>query len=144
MRLKDTMERICKERSTLHTRFIMEDGEPRQYADEQMQIPIPVKSMTDQEAASYIENDFVRPFDLLSGDPLIRIEMIEAETFNWLLLDIHHSIGDGLTLAPNITLYDIPAAYNGESLQPTEYGMYEYAEDEQKSFGTENYERAAQ
>ncbi len=144
MRLKDTMERICKERSTLHTRFVMEDGEPRQYADEQMQIPIPVKSMTDQEAASYIENDFVRPFDLLSGEPLIRIEMIEAETFNWLLLDIHHSIGDGLTLAPNITLYDIPAAYNGESLQATEYGMYEYAEDEQKSFGTENYERAAQ
>ena len=143
-RMQQSLAKICQERSTLRTRFVMEDGEPHQYADEQMVIPIQIRSMTDREASAYIEHDFVRPYDLLSGEPLIRIELIEAETSNWLLLDIHHSIGDGLTLAPNLTLYDLPAAYNGESLQELEYGMYEYAEDEQKSFGTENYERAAQ
>lgn len=144
IRLKEALVRICKERSTLRTRFVMENGEPRQYVDEQMQVPISIKPMTDQEAASYINDGFVRPYDLLSGEPLIRIELIEAEKENWLLLDIHHSIGDGVTLAPNLTVYDIAAAYNGEPLEKVEYGMYEYAEDEQQSFGTENYERAAQ
>ena len=75
---------------------------------------------------------------------MLRLELIEAEKWNWLLVDIHHSIGDGVTLAPNMTIYDIPAAYNGDALEETPYGMYEYAEDEQASFGTENYERAAQ
>ena len=143
-RLQKGFERICQERSTLRTRFVMVDGEPRQYVDDEMKIPVTVRTMTDQETAQYIERDFVRPYDLLSGEPLIRIEIIEAETFNWLLVDIHHTIGDGLTLAPNMTIYDVPAAYNGEPLQTVEYGMYEYAEDEQLSFGTENYERAAQ
>ena len=143
-RLKKGLERICQERKTLRTRFVMEDGIPRQYADDQMTIPVQMKNMTDQEVSSYVECKFIRPFDLLSGEPLIRIELIEAETYNWLLLDIHHTIGDGLTLAPNLTMYDIPAAYNGEPLQKVEYGMYEYAEDEQLSFATENYQRAAQ
>ena len=54
------------------------------------------------------------------------------------------TIGDGTTLAYNLTIRDLPAAYKGEPLEKVEYGMYEYAEDEQASFGTENYERAAQ
>ena len=73
--------------------------------------------MSDQETADYIDHDFVRPFDLLSGEPLLRLELIETETSNWLLVDIHHSIGDGVTLAPNMTIYDIPAAYNGDALE---------------------------
>ena len=159
-RMQEALTRIIRERSTLRTRFVVENGEPRQYIDDQMVIPVPIKTMTDQETADYIDHDFVRPYDLLSGEPLLRVELIVAETFNWLLLDIHHSIGDGVTLAPNLTIYDLPAAYNGEPFEKVEYarnsvdaggvarvpeyGMYEYAEDEQSSFGTENYNRAAQ
>ena len=143
-RLKDAFEVIIRQRKELRTRFVIVDGDPRQYTDDEMRIPIPVHHMTDDEAAKYIEGQFVRPFDLLSGDPLFRVEMIEAEKDNWLLVDIHHAIGDGVTLAPNLTIYDIPAAYRGEALEPVEYGMYDYAEDEQQCFGTENYQRAAQ
>ena len=143
-RLQQALERLTRERSVLRTHFVIENGEPRQYVDDQMVVPVLRKTMSDQETADYIDHDFVRPFDLLSGEPLLRLELIEAETSNWLLVDIHHSIGDGVTLAPNMTIYDIPAAYNGDALEETPYGMYEYAEDEQASFGTENYERAAQ
>ena len=143
-RLQQALERLTRERSVLRTHFVIENGEPRQYVDDQMVVPVLRKTMSDQETADYIDHDFVRPFDLLSGEPLLRLELIEAEKWNWLLVDIHHSIGDGVTLAPNMTIYDIPAAYNGDALEETPYGMYEYAEDEQASFGTENYERAAQ
>ena len=143
-RLQQALERLTRERSVLRTHFVIENGEPRQYVDDQMVVPVVRKTMSDQETADYIDHDFVRPFDLLSGEPLLRLELIETETSNWLLVDIHHSIGDGVTLAPNMTIYDIPAAYNGDALEETPYGMYEYAEDEQASFGTKNYERAAQ
>ena len=143
-RVKDAFQIIIGQRKELRTRFVMVDGEPRQYADDAMQVPIPVYQMTDDEAAQYIEKSFVRPFDLLSGEPLIRIELIEAVKDNWMLVDVHHAIGDGVTLAPNLTIYDLPAAYKGEPLESVEYGMYDYAEDEQQSFGTENYQRASQ
>ncbi len=142
-RVKASLEQIVAVRKELRTRFTMEDGEPRQWVDDDMPINVPVRKMSDAEAEAYINHEFVRPYDLLSGTPLFRFEIIEAETSNWALGDMHHSVSDGFTFAPNLTLYDLPAGYNGESLEPVEYGMYEYAEDEQKSFGTEIYERAA-
>ena len=53
-RLQKGFERICQERSTLRTRFVMVDGEPRQYVDDEMKIPVTVRTMTDQETAQYI------------------------------------------------------------------------------------------
>ena len=114
-RLKAAFEEIVRQRKELRTRFVIVDGDPRQYAADEMLIPIPIHHMTDDEAAKYIESQFVRPFDLLSGEPLFRVELIEAGKENWLLVDIHHAIADGTTQAPNLTIYDIPAAYRGEA-----------------------------
>ena len=79
-RIQVAITRIIQERSVLRTRFVMENGEPRQYADDQMAIPVTIRNMSDKEVANYIDHEFIRPYDLLSGEPLIRIELIEAES----------------------------------------------------------------
>ncbi len=141
-KIDQALQRIIHVRKELRTRFILEDGSPRQYCDDNMVIPILRKKMSDSQAEQYISNGFVRPYDLLSGEPLMRAELIEGERNNYVLFECQHAICDGMTLAPNLTLVDLPAAYRGEELIPNEYGMYDYALDEEKSLQSEQYERA--
>ena len=143
-KLEQALLQIIRVRKECRTRFVIIDGEPRQYSDDSMVIPIPRKKMTDSEAEHYIAHDFVRPYDLLSGEPLLRIEIIEGEKNNYVLFEYQHCIGDGTTMAPILTQIDLPAAYNGEELVPSEYGMYEHAIDEEASLKSEQYERAKQ
>ena len=142
-RLEHALRTIVSARKVLRTRFVLdEDGLPRQYAVDDMPFDIPRKCMSADELEKYIKDGFVRPYDLLSGEPLFRIELVETPTNHIILFEVHHVIADGLTLAPNLTLKDMPAAYNGESLKEIPYGMYEYAEDEQATMQTEAYERS--
>ncbi|MBQ6322693.1 MAG: hypothetical protein IJI24_07445, partial [Lachnospiraceae bacterium] len=63
----------------LRTHFeIDQEGNPRQWPDDEMPVEIPVRHMDEAEAESYIRNGFVRGFDLLSGEPLFRVELIET------------------------------------------------------------------
>ncbi|MBR6828309.1 MAG: amino acid adenylation domain-containing protein, partial [Prevotella sp.] len=90
----------------------------------------------------YIHDGLVRPFDLLSGEPLFRIEFIETEKGWWQMTDGHHVVFDGMSFTPVIMQIDINKAYMGEELTPHPYGMYQAAEDEVATFGTEVYEKA--
>ena len=142
-KIESMLRDIIDARPELRTRFVLdENGNPRQYSDPDMNIPISRFTITEDEAKDYIKNHFVRPYDPLAGQPLCRFEIIEAPEYNYLLLEIHHAIGDGLTLAPNMTIHDMPAAYYGTSLAEVPYGMYQYAEDEEAILHSEQYERA--
>ena len=142
--IEQTLRRIIDARPELHTRFMLDkDGNPRQYCDLSMEIPIIINHMSEDEAKDYINNRFVRPYDPLGNEPLCRMEIIDAPKYNYLLLEVHHTIGDGLTLSPNMTIKDIPAAYYGNPLEEVNYGMYQYAEDEEATIGSEQYQRAA-
>ncbi len=143
-RIEQMLRRIIDARPELHTRFMLdEDGNPRQYCDHSMEIPILIHKMSEEEAKDYIDNRFVRPYDPLGNQPLCRMEIIDAPKYNYMLLEIHHTIGDGLTLSPNLTIKDIPAAYYGNKLEEINYDMYQYAEDEEATIGSEQYQRAA-
>lgn len=142
-KLSQAFMQIFKYRPVMRTRFILdEEGLPRQYSDPGMTIPINRKSMLDKDVKEYVETEFVRPYDLLSGEPLCRVELISTREKNYLLFEVHHIIADGMTLAFNISIKDMPAAYNGELLDVSTYGLYEAAEDEQKSLHSEEYERS--
>lgn len=142
-KLESALRRIIDTVPEIKTRFLIDDeGNPRQYSDASMVIPVTRRKMTEAEARDYIDNHFVRPYHMTDGEPLWRFEIIESEAHNYMLVECHHSVGDGLTLSPNMTINLIPAAYNGEELGVSTYGMYEYAEDEQTSFTTEAYQRA--
>ena len=90
-RLEDAVQRVFKERRELRTRFVIDDnGEVRQWWDDDMTLDIVHRKSTNEEAMNYILNEFTRPFDLLSGEPLFRFELWETEKGIYLLVD-----GDG-------------------------------------------------
>lgn len=142
-KLEKAFNRLVASRRVLRTRFILdEDGLPRQYAADDMLVSIARNAMSEDELQTYMSDGFVRPYDLLSGEPLFRIEFIETPEHHVVLFEVHHVIADGMTLAPNLTLKDMPAAYGGEQLKEIPYGLYEYAEDEQATMNSDAYERA--
>ena len=47
------------------------------------------------DVADYLQGGFVRPFDILGGEPLFRIEIIKTEAQIHLLMDFHHLLVKG-------------------------------------------------
>lgn len=136
-------EKVIAERPIFRTRFMIdENGDVRQWSDENMEIPIIRRKCSEAELQAYIKDGFVRPFDLLSGEPLFRLEFVETEKGWYELSDGHHVIMDGMSFTPVLFQIDINKAYMGEELTPHPYGLYEAAEDEVATFGTPAYEKA--
>ena len=126
----------------LHTRFVIgEQGEIRQWCDESMTIPVVSRKTSEEELQAYLSDGFVRPFDLFGNEPLFRVEVIETEKCLCLLSDGHHAIVDGMSFAPILTSA-FAKIYEGGTIEVPSYGMYQAAEDESASFGTEAYQRA--
>ncbi len=144
-RLQQALQTIIRQRAVLHTRFFLDsDGLPRQYADPSLAIPVVIHHMTEKEVQAYIAQDFVRPFHLLSGEPLCRLEIAETSEAVYLLIDFHHSIADGLTIASLLMHRDLPLAYDGQPLPPDSMALYEQGEREQSTFASQAYQKAAQ
>ena len=126
----------------LHTRFVSgEKGEVRQWYDPTMVIPVVSRKCSEAELQAYFDGGFVRPFDLFSGEPLFRVEVVETERRMCLLSDGHHSIVDGMSFAMVLTT-TFAKIVEGEIPERPAYGMYDAAENEVESFGTAQYERA--
>ena len=149
MPLSMTMERVASATRTLlqsfpelHTRFIVdEQGEVRQWCDMSMAIPVATRKCSETELQAYISDGFIRPFDLFGNEPLFRAEVIETEKSLCLLSDGHHAIVDGMSFAPILTSA-FAKIFEGGSIEPQPYGMYQAAEDEAAAFGTPLYQRA--
>ncbi|SFB47430.1 condensation domain-containing protein, partial [Clostridium frigidicarnis] len=62
-----------------------------------------------------IANDFIKPFDLGKA-PLFRIEIVETQGKNCLLIDMHHIISDGVSMS--ILINEFATIYNGGYLEP--------------------------
>ncbi len=139
--LADALERIVYDHPDLFMRLRMEDGIPVQWRDETMKPNIENLSLTEDEAKQLANGDYMRPFDLLSGEPLHRFTIVHTETGNYLFLDIHHVIFDGTSLA--IFIHDLDYYYSHPShRKPLAYGLCEAAEQEQNFLSTERYGEA--
>ena len=108
-----------------------------------MEMPIPVvtRKCSDAELQAYLNEGFVRPFDLFGNEPLFRVEIIETEKSLCLLTDGHHAIIDGMSFVPIISKALARILEEG-TIEVPSYGMYQAAEDEVASFGTPLYLRA--
>ena len=142
-RLIRAWETVIAARPIFRTRFMIDpNGEIRQWSDDAMEIPIVRRKSTYADVQEYVKNGFVRPFNLLSGEPLFRVEFIQTEK-GWVeLSDGHHCIMDGMSFTPVLFQIDLNKAYMGEELTPQPYGLFEAAEDEVATFGTPVYEKA--
>ena len=139
-RLVAALQEVIRCRPVLRTRLMLSaDKEPRQYADNGMRINVPCHTMTEAEATGYIHNAFVRPFALFGPQPLCRFEIIVTEQHTWLLMDFHHIITDGVTIAHLLMGRDLPVAYEGAKLETDGYALYEQAEEEQRLMDSREY-----
>ena len=82
----------------------------------------------------------VLPFDLSEGKKLCRAAVIDSQAGKYLFMDMHHIVADDASV--QILLQDIQTAYDGGELTEEGYSGFEYALDEQKQRGSEEYAAA--
>ncbi len=141
--LRDALERIFYDHPDLSMRFAMENGTPVQWRDGEMKPNIECVEMTEAEARQLADGGYMRPFDLLGGEPLHRYTIARTEGGNYLFLDVHHILYDGtsqLNFLNDLDRYYAQPTYR----HPQTYGVIEAAEEEQRSFMTERYAEARQ
>ena len=71
-----------------------------------------------------IVTSFIRSFDLGKA-PLFRAKMVKAKDKNYLLIDMHHIIADGVSMS--ILIKEFAQLYNGESLKPLKLQYKDFA-----------------
>ena len=143
-RVEKAIQTIFAARPELSMRFLIdENGEPRQYVDENKKLTIARREMSESDFQQYAYHGFCRPFDIMGEEPLLRVELVTTtEGKRYMLLDIHHLVSDGTCYLVLFPQRDLPLAYEGKPLPAQEYGILQAAEDEAARLGDEEYERA--
>jgi hypothetical protein len=119
-KLKKAIETAVAAHPTLFTRIaVNEQGDPVQTIDDSETFSLSIEPYDDKSSQS-----LVIPFDIVN-DRLFHIRLLKDAEHFYLLLDIHHIIGDGITL--KVMLADIEAAYNGKALEPETMTMMDVA-----------------
>ncbi len=119
-KLKKAIETAVAAHPTLFTRIaVNEQGDPVQTIDDSETFSLSIEPYDDKSSQS-----LVIPFDIVN-DRLFHIRLLKDAEHFYLLLDIHHIIGDGITL--KVMLADIEAAYNGKALEPETMTMIDVA-----------------
>ncbi len=120
---------------TLFTRISLDDnGEPVQTVNVGDSFTIVVEDIDDIEA---VKPTLVRPFNFYD-DRLFHIRLLRDKEHYYLLLDIHHIIGDYMSL--RVMLSDVESVYKGKSLSPEILTMAEVAIAESELRKTEAFE----
>ena len=139
MRLRDAMLHTAERHKTFKTRIEHTEESFCQYIDPTIVFDIKISSMSENEYASY-KRHFVHPFDMLN-DVLIRMEIVETESFIYALVDMAHVIADGYTLTQ--FWHEVDESY--QNREPEVHDHLEQAvEREHASFDTTDYEEARQ
>ena len=85
-RLESALQTIFEARKELRIRFLIdENGEPRQYVDDNKTLTVVHREMTEADFQDYAHHGFCRPFDIMGDEPLIRTEMVKTPQKRYLL-----------------------------------------------------------
>ena len=139
-RLERALKTVYNARPELRTRYILQDGEPRQYVGEKDTLEVKRLTMTEAEAEEFVKNS-VTPFDIYN-EVLCRFWIIETPKEYVILTQIHHLFADGMSLVMGFATRDFTLAYKGEPLPEIPYGQFDAALEEEASFATPEYARA--
>ena len=124
-RLEEAFAQLVRNHEILRTQFLMQEGALVQKVLEDRTAPFTfVEDKEDREEIELM-HQFVQPFDL-ENDPLIRMELVKQTESYLLLLDIHHIIGDGMSVGN--FMREFIALYNGETVTPPERQYKDYSE----------------
>ena len=142
-RMEQALRQVIDTREILHTRIILDDnGNPRQYIDKDMVIPVGKRQMNDEDADAFIDS-YVRPYALLGEEPLCRFDLVETPTRKILVYSMHHIIADGTTFFVLFSKQDLENAYQGKVLETEQKLLYDFAIEEEQLTEKPAYAAAA-
>lgn len=113
-------------------------GEMEQYFVKEDPVFIPVFDVAEEELKVRLKG-LVRPFDLLSGEPLYRMAVYRTPEQVYLWLDVHHIIYDGTSLT--IFNRDLVEAWNGNDLSEEKFNCGDFAVAEKDQIGSGAYDQ---
>ncbi len=99
------------------------------YRNDEDQPDIPVVKLTDAEWEEERKH-LVVPFAYNENDRLYHIRLYQTESSKYMLFDVAHIMGDGMTM--NILLEDVNRAYAGQPVEKERYTFYDYILDDRK------------
>ncbi|MFB9278028.1 amino acid adenylation domain-containing protein [Cohnella cellulosilytica] len=138
-RLEEAFRKLAERHESLRTTFDWsEAGEPRQIVHPASVIQVETETLGGEEEWPSHASSFVRPFEL-SRLPLLRVGLasVSAER-HLLMLDSHHLIADGSSLA--LLLREMQALYGGASLPPKEGDYRSYVAWQQERIGSPEWQ----
>ena len=137
--LAKACETVVEAHPYIKTRlFVDSQGDPRQLRNDAEPYHQNVESLTQQEFEK-LKSKLIRPFDLLN-DRLFRIRILKTPEAQYLFMDFHHIIFDGMSF--NILLQDLKDAYGLLPVRKEEFTGYEVALEEESLRKTDAYTSA--
>ncbi|WP_193774532.1 non-ribosomal peptide synthetase [Vallitalea guaymasensis] len=109
VRLEDAIRKMLYRHDIFRTSFDVINEEILQIVHDD--VPFKLNIVTEE---NYDIGDYVKPFDLQKA-PLIRATLFQNENSTKLLLDSHHTVGDGLSVM--IMINELAALYEGRNME---------------------------
>jgi tyrocidine synthetase-3 len=126
-RLKAIFNELIKRHESLRTSFISIDGEPEQRVEGTWSFRL--EEYSSEASLEANMEKFVRPFNLQSA-PLIRAGIMPGDDTGYILLiDMHHIVADGISIA--LLISDFLSIYEGQDLPSINFHYKDYAEWQQ-------------
>ena len=100
------------------------------FRDDEAKPDIPIIKLTEAEWEAKKNSDLVVPYTYTAEDKLYHISIFETERAKYLLFDVAHIMGDGMTM--NILLEDLNKVYTGQPIEKERYTFYDYILDDKK------------
>jgi FkbH-like protein/non-ribosomal peptide synthase protein (TIGR01720 family) len=112
-RFEESFKTLIERHEVFRTSFEFHRGEPVQKIHQEVDFAIDYLNF-DETMINQAIADFIRPFEL-DKPPLLRISFVKlSESQHLLLMDMHHIIGDGMSLS--ILINEFIELYRGENL----------------------------
>lgn len=127
IRLKEAIEKLFDVHPELKGLIQFNGQMFMNYRNDDKKIDIPIEEISDDEWDE-IKDKLVVPFMFTKDEPLYHITIYKTKTANYLLFDVAHIMGDGMSM--NILFEDLNKLYAGEELPKPDYTFYELILDE--------------
>ena len=128
-RLKQAIETVIDAHPGLKGNIHFNGKEMMLYRNDARKVDIPITRVSDEEWPA-VKETLLRAFRYTEDDDLFHIGIWETDSSRYLLFDVAHIMGDGITM--NILLEDVNRAYAGEPVERETYTFYDYIVDFRK------------
>ncbi|WP_432403808.1 amino acid adenylation domain-containing protein [Wukongibacter sp. M2B1] len=147
-KIQGAIEKLISKHEALRTSFHLDGEEIVQKVQDEVNISLEYAKAEEKEEIDKIIEGWIKPFNLEKA-PMLRGGIIETRDSHILMLDMHHIISDGTTMA--VLAEDFVKSYEGieldvELVQYKEYAAWEKKQkekgvwDKQKEYWKKEYE----